>query len=50
MYDISGKSFLVNKINNNRLVFPTNTLSSGSYILKAWMDTGSIVEHKIIIR
>ena len=50
VYDISGKSLLVNKINNNKLVFPTNTLSSGSYILKAWLDTGSIVEHKIIIR
>ena len=50
VYDISGKSFLVNKINTNRLVFPTNTLSSGSYILKAWLDTGSFVEHKIIIR
>ena len=50
VYDISGKSLLLKKINTNRIVFPTNSLSPGSYILKAWLDTGSIVEHKIIIR
>ena len=50
VYDISGKSLLLKKINTNRIVFPTNSLSPGIYILKAWLDTGSIVEHKIIIR
>ena len=50
VYDISGKSLLLKKINTNRIVFPTNSLSPGSYVLKALLDTGSIVEHKIIIR
>ena len=50
VYDINGKSLLLKKINTNRIIFPTNSLSPGSYILKAWLDTGSIVEHKIIIR
>ena len=50
VYDISGKSLLLKKTNTNRIIFPTNSLSPGSYILKAWLDTGSIVEHKIIIR
>ena len=50
VYDISGKSLLLKKINTNRIIFPTNSFTPGSYILKAWLDTGSIVEHRIIIR